>query len=219
MNSGDRKEFDAQIAILCAGYDKPLGDRAEAYWKGLHRMSLIEFARCVEYALGDDGPEKLPTVHIVRQILSKLKNQTRSYAQLPANEDPRDHLLFYANRMFLRHLVTREGLGSTGGFVPAHGMVDVHASRELLVARRFVSELVDCWAGFIREGDTDATQAEFVRQFSVGLNRISPIAEGTRRELGDRQLEPLAQAPFPPYMARELEQKYQGTPTQLALSG
>lgn len=77
MNSGDRHEFDTQMSILCAGFNVPLGDRPEAYWKGIIRMSLMEFTRCVEYALGEDGPEKIPTCSQLWGIRKQLRAQAR----------------------------------------------------------------------------------------------------------------------------------------------
>lgn len=220
MESGDRTEFDAQLAILCAGYDKPVGDRGEAYWKGLHRMGLIEFARCVEHAVSEQGPEKFPTTHAIWDIARALKSRGRATSTAVAvPEDPRDHLLFYANRMFLRHMITRGGLGSTGRFIPAHGMVDVQASPELIAARQFVRKLVDWWSEPIRESDPDATHAEFIRQFTEGLDKISPLASATRREWEKRQRELSPRDIFPPHMGRELEPKYQSRQQQLALPG
>jgi hypothetical protein len=73
MLSTDRDEFTAQLSILCAGFDKPLGERIEAYWKGLAKMSIVEFARCVDYALGPDGPDKLPAVPQIWALKRKLR--------------------------------------------------------------------------------------------------------------------------------------------------
>lgn len=78
MNSGDRQEFDTQIAILCAGFNVPPGDRQEAYWKGMMRMSLMEFTRCVEYALGEDGPEKIPTCSQLWGLRKRMREQARA---------------------------------------------------------------------------------------------------------------------------------------------
>lgn len=77
MNSGDRHEFDTQMSLLCAGFNVPIGDRSEAYWKGVIRMSLMEFTRCVEHALGEDGPEKIPTCSQLWGIRKQLRAQAR----------------------------------------------------------------------------------------------------------------------------------------------
>lgn len=87
MLSTDRDEFDVQLAILCAGYDRPVGDRGEAYWKGCAKMSLIEFARIVEYALGEQGPEKIPTVNHLWRMRSQLRTpNTLAMAQIDTSE-------------------------------------------------------------------------------------------------------------------------------------
>jgi hypothetical protein len=87
VHSTDRDEFDSQLAILCAGYDRPVGDRSEAYWKGCAKMSLIEFARIVDYALGEQGPEKIPTVNQLWRLRSQLRTpNTLAVAQIDTSE-------------------------------------------------------------------------------------------------------------------------------------
>ena len=71
-------------------------------------------------------------------------------------------------------------------------------------------KLVDWWCPVICEGDEDATQAEFIRQFSEGLRKISVIADATLREWEARRQHPEAQKPFPAYMGRRpLEARYE----------
>jgi len=76
----DRTEFDRQISVLCAGFNVPLGDRAEAYWRAFERLSLIEFARMVDAALADGEGERIPTVRQLWAIRSKLRTRTRAHA-------------------------------------------------------------------------------------------------------------------------------------------
>lgn len=215
MESSQRPEFDLQFALLCAGYNiPPTPVRQQAYFTGLAKMTLAQFIRVVEQAISEEGPDDFPTSKGIWKLHHQLRNRRAAGPSKPEEPpgDPRDHLLFYANRMFLRHVMTRGGLGSTDG----------QGSAELLAGRRFVRGHIDWWAGPVREGDPDATQAEFIRQFSVGLNRISPITEATQREWYERQRDPRAQMPFPPYMARELEPRYQAikaSPAQLVLTG
>jgi hypothetical protein len=85
MQSTDRDEFKAQLSILCAGFNVPLGDREEAYWKGCAKMSLIEFARCVEFALGESGPEKIPTTNQLWHMRTLMK--ARSAAPLTVSQN------------------------------------------------------------------------------------------------------------------------------------
>lgn len=223
MQSSERTEFDEQLGILCAGFNVPITPhRREAYWKSLAKMSLAQFARCVDYAVSDDWRgEDVPSTHQIWGIHRSFRARPAGVVATleAAREDPRDHLLFYANRMFLRHLVARGGLGSTGRFVPAYGMVDCKPSAELVAARKFVRGLVEWWCPPICDGDTDATQAEFVRQFMTGLDKISPLTDSVRREFESRVNAPETQQAFPPSMGRKLESRYEMPQEQLALTG
>lgn len=73
MQRDDRTEFDRQISILCAGFNVPLGDRAEAYWRAFERLSLVEFARMVDAALADGEGDRIPTVRQLWAIRRKLR--------------------------------------------------------------------------------------------------------------------------------------------------
>ncbi len=73
MLISDRSEFDAQLGMLCAGFNVPLGERAQAYWKGLAKMDLSTFSRVVEHSLGEEGPEKIPTAGACWAISKKLR--------------------------------------------------------------------------------------------------------------------------------------------------
>lgn len=73
METTDRVEFDAQMAQLCAAFNVPDKGQAAAYWIAFRRLSLIEFARIIEAALGPDGPEKMPTVKQLWRIRAELK--------------------------------------------------------------------------------------------------------------------------------------------------
>lgn len=52
MQADDRKAFDTILAEIFAAIDKPLGEtQREAFWKGLQRMHIVEFARCRDQLL------------------------------------------------------------------------------------------------------------------------------------------------------------------------
>ena len=182
MQSTDRDEFKVQFGILCAGYDKPVGDRDEAYWKGLAKMSLLEFARCVEFCLGEEGPEKMPTAPGMWNIRKRLKAKPAEIT-LPArvmNHGIDGHIYFFANRLLLRHMIWRGGLGEI----------------ELAKCLEVKAELILEFAPFIRERDEMATKGEFVRRFSRMIDRVSPLAKS---EKWDALLEdPVAAEQFPP---------------------
>jgi len=165
MLSTDRGEFKAQLLILCAGYNVPIGDREEAYWKGLSKMSLIEFARCVEFALGETSPhpDKIPTTGQIWNIRRTMKTASPlpdgclAPAQRPQH---RENLAAFANRLMVRHIIWRHGLGRD------------ELEKVAAIKRKLVLE----FAAYVRERDEFATKAEFVRQFTVAIGRVSHLA-------------------------------------------
>jgi hypothetical protein len=168
MQSTDRAEFEEQMKILCAAYDKPLGDRIEAYWKGLAKMSLVEFARVVEWCCGENQPEKFPPSGKCWDILKILKNARSTPAMLPRRKplkDAADNLAFMANRCLFACLTTRCSLASGGTGFGAANML-----QPLL---KFKNELVVEFTAYVREGDELATFGEFVRRFHIGVMRIT----------------------------------------------
>jgi hypothetical protein len=162
MQAGDREEFEAQVKLLCAGYDRPVADRLEAYWKGLGKMAIIEFARVVEFAIGEDGPEKLPDTHACWRILKQLKTRASKPPAMPALPKahlPDDHLAFFANRILLRHVIWRGGIGE----------------RELTACLKVKAAVVREFAPFVIERDELATKGEFLRRLTMDLDRASPL--------------------------------------------
>lgn len=74
MFSGDRMEFEEHLAILFAGFPTLLTPpRVEAYWRGLDRMSLDVFKRCVDQMLGEHGEKTLPTPNRVWKVSRELR--------------------------------------------------------------------------------------------------------------------------------------------------
>jgi hypothetical protein len=209
VNSSDRPQFDEQMALLCAGYNVPLSVRPEAYWKGMAKMSLVEFARAVEYALSEDGPDKIPNTKALWAILRGLKKRAQRAPEQPKvePEDSRDHLLYLANRMFLRHVVNRGGLGSTSRFVPGYGLVDCKASAELVAARNAIRDVVDWFCAPVREGDLDATPAAFIDQYIRALEKVSKIDPRTQAAWERQRDDPRSQQPFEPHMGRDIAQQ------------
>jgi hypothetical protein len=213
MLSTDQPEFWEQLATLCAGFNIPVTtERKEAYWTGLRKMNLVQFVRVVEYALSEDGPDKFPTTKAIWNLHKAARAQATQVTQPVRQIEQQDHLLYLANRMFLRHLVNRGGLGSTGRFVPGYGMVDCQASPELLAARKVVMDLVDWFCGPIREGDLDATPSAFITAYIAGLQRVSPIDRRTLDRWKIMLAHPRAQIPFPAHMGRELPIERQFVP-------
>ena len=104
------------MGLLCAGFNVPVSVRPDAYWKGMAKMSIIEFARCIEYALSEDGPEKIPNTKELWNIRTKLKTESRKRAAPPPAATI-DHSwgMRLVNGMFMRYLYRRRFLESFKG--------------------------------------------------------------------------------------------------------
>lgn len=109
MLSTDRQDFETQLEVLFGGYPTFLTPpRKEAYWRGLQKMPMSMFIRCVDYALQDTSEEgkKLPTVHRLWDISRGLKAQV----QQPRAEAPElplsdlDHYARFANIQLFKFL-------------------------------------------------------------------------------------------------------------------
>lgn len=87
MLSTERKDFDEQLEVLFGGFTQFLTpNRKEAFWRGLQKMQLSMFARCVDYLLGDSGDDKLPTPNRIWQVSRQLRQ--RPSMEKPAVEQP-----------------------------------------------------------------------------------------------------------------------------------
>lgn len=202
MQSTDREEFDAQMLMLCQGYDRPVGDRGEAYWKGLAKMTLVEFARVVEHCLSEEGPPKFPTTHVIWGIHRSLKHRpVHTIEQAKRPTDDRDTLKMFADRLILKLMFNRGGLGSTGKFVPGHGMVNADPSAALTKCRQAVHSLVDWFSPSVAEGDENATPALFIEMLTKALD--SELDDKTRKVWAHMAAMPEAAEPFPSWMARD----------------
>lgn len=219
MQTSEREDFEEQLAILCAGYNVPATvHRKHAYFAGLAKMSMAQFVRCVEHAVSEQGPEEIPTPKGIWRIHRDFRKTTAHGPAGAPQIAEQDHLLFFANRLFFRHLMNRGGLGSTGKFVPAYGMTDCRASAELIAARKVVRALVDWFLEPICDGAQDATPHEFVSQFIPALHAVSPMSPIDPRTLsGWREMisHEDAHKPFEPYMGRPIPEKYRQMLTDL----
>lgn len=106
MLASDRAQFDEQLALLCAGFNLPLGERSGAYWIGLAKMELATFARIVAHCLGEEGPDKMPTT---RQCWAIAKHLRSARAPAPEPTQPQwrgDHWAIKANLLLLNRVRT-----------------------------------------------------------------------------------------------------------------
>lgn len=104
MLSTERESFEAQLAVLFGGYPTFLTPpRVEAYWRGLQKMPLSVFVRCIDQVLGESGHDKLPTVNTIWQTSRML----RSPAQTHTQEKPRqsyDNFHLFGNHLLMNFL-------------------------------------------------------------------------------------------------------------------
>lgn len=110
MLSTERQDFETHLAVLFGGYPTFLTPpRVEAYWRGLSKMPLSVFVRCVDHALGEQGPDKLPTVNTLWQISKRLRAPAPA-AQKPAERTVGDDFLLVGNRWLLAFLLKTNGV-------------------------------------------------------------------------------------------------------------
>jgi hypothetical protein len=110
MLSTDRADFEAQLAVLFGGYPTFLTPpRVEAYWRGLSKMPLSTFVRCVDHALGESGSDKLPTVNTLWQLSKQLRAHAMPQNK-PAAARVGDDYLLVGNRWLLAFLLKMNGV-------------------------------------------------------------------------------------------------------------
>lgn len=114
MLGTDRETFETRMRELFAGLDKPVTDaRIEACWKGLAKMSLVEFGRCCDLLL----EEITEDVDLLRRLqrsftasdvwAAKRRLRARGAASQPQASEPEwsgDGWDIQANRMLLGYL-------------------------------------------------------------------------------------------------------------------
>lgn len=107
MQAADQASFDGMLAELFAALDKPLTEvKRSAFWKGLHNMSLTEFARCRDYllrGLEDGEARKSFAVSDVWAAKRALRARAPEVPELPASTEPPDYWMESANLRLLRH--------------------------------------------------------------------------------------------------------------------
>lgn len=196
MLSTEMDGFEAELAKLCAGFEVPVTKhRKDAHWSGLRKMSLAQYQRCVDIAIGEDGPDDFPTPKAIWRIHRQLRVAGPAdavHTSARVMSDP-DHLEYFANRLLLKHLTHRCGLGS-----------GAQASAELADCLEFKRELVSEWLPYIRERDEDATPAEFLRRWILGLRRVSRVDKAELVALQAFADDERSLTPFPGHVGREL---------------
>lgn len=87
MLESEHEAFDKILAELFAAIDKPLGEaQRSAFWRGLNRMSLVEFSRCRDKILADLAGGESPRKFGVSDIWV-AKSKLQAYAPLKPRDD------------------------------------------------------------------------------------------------------------------------------------
>lgn len=146
MLSTEREEFDKQLEVLFGGYPTFVtAPRKEAYWRGLQKMQLSMFVRCVDAALQDQSEEgkKLPTVNRVWELSRNLKARTAMPQRTQETQVSYDDYHQLGQRWLFAFLLKRGG-------------VDPAVLPKLIATKnRIVAE-------FRAGGDVDGTVAEWL---------------------------------------------------------
>lgn len=109
MQESDRAEFEVILAEMFAAIDKPLWEAPRnAFWKGLRKMSLIEFSRCRDKIVADLADGETPRKFGVSDVWV-AKNKLRVTAPIMPVGDgwPGDDWLAAANQHLLKYIRTQ----------------------------------------------------------------------------------------------------------------
>lgn len=167
MHADDRKAFDVILGEIFHAIDKPLGEaKQEAFWKGLQRMSIVEFARCRDHII--EGLERGTTPktfsvgtiwEVKRELRSTGPERNQSQPESAWNGDGWD---FTANNRFGRFLNDRMA-ADPHCWGPPGSSVQADAARIAIAYKR-------AWASDMREvaifepGSSDPLEPTFEQQ-------------------------------------------------------
>ena len=158
MTPENRADFEVLLGDLCAGFNVPSSSRLEAYWQGLEKMPLAMFGRVVKFALGENGPEKIPTAPQCWRISHALRTSYQA-PQPPANVDERaadfEPWDMVANRHLHEEVKSMAALGHFSGTeYRGHGVdlvLSASGVRTMATLRSWSAE----WARTMKLADDD----------------------------------------------------------------
>lgn len=181
-----REEFAPLFAALCAAYDRPVTpEREAAYWQAFHGLHVAGWQRLVETCLGEDGPERMPTVRALWDVRAKLKRAApainRQDEAAPWHGSESRRLL---NCMLIRWLWAEREAGRVGCLVPAELEARVLACQELATAHEML----------IADRDPSATPARLRESFDAAMAHV-PRLPATHPSAARAYRVPLALAP------------------------
>ena len=163
MNSNQRAEFEVVLEKLYAGYNMPISKaRIGAYWDGLAKMSLGQFSAAIDYALGENGPERIPPVSAIWKMSKQLRvNAPQPYKPVEIDQQPK--ALRVVNGLFLKYLLKRR---MTEGF---KGDLDMPRRRKACL------DLAD-WLSEWTEKEMSSQIREIERMFNAAMAQVSDKA-------------------------------------------
>jgi hypothetical protein len=165
MYANQRTEFNNLIEVLFGAFNMPLSDaRKDAYWQGLAKMSLGQFSSVVDYSVGQNGPEKIPSAPGLWKILSSIRSSTTesTLQRSPAGPD-QPYALKIVNGLFMKYLAKRR---LTDRF---SGDLDVIGRRAECL------KLVD-WISDWTEEEQRSEYVEIKRLFDLAMSRVQDKA-------------------------------------------
>lgn len=156
MLSTEREDFDKQLEVLFGGYPTFVtAPRKEAYWRGLQKMQLSMFVRCVDAALQDQSEEgkKLPTVNRVWELSRTLKSRSAPLQQTREVQSYDDYHQLGQRWLF--------------GFLLERGGVEPSVLPKLVAAKNRIVEQ------FRAGGNIDGTVAEWLDVAKAEFDRVA----------------------------------------------
>lgn len=184
MQAGDREAFDVMLAELFGAIDRPLTEaKREGFWKALAKMSLVEFARCRDFLLGELESGESPRTFGVADIWS-AKRRMRATGPVFEHEKPRtwhgDGFDVVANQRLLKHIMDQANCGihycSEEDRTPVHRGIDWSASRETQELTSLLVGYKNAWAQDMREWSGRPTKSEQDKSWRQCMERAEAEA-------------------------------------------
>lgn len=178
MHSAERQAFEGQLAVLFGAFPSAMltEPRIEAYWRGLEKMAMATFTRCVDRLIGDQGDDKLPSVNRIWHVSRELRSQAMPAPAPAATIEEFGAIHAYGNRAMLNYLM-RKGAASYASLdamlrekkrlCDAYKQITVEEPEASLELR---DKLFEAWDAAFEHMPPDQLQSE--REFYCRTNRV-----------------------------------------------
>lgn len=159
MQAEDRKAFDTILAEMFGAIDKPFTEASkEGFWKGLQRMSIVEFSRCRDALFAELEQGERPRNFSVANVWA-LKGKLRAAAPAarPSDEWQGDDWDIRANLRLLSTML-RYGFKRRCAYTPeqTRAMVAMKHHWAQLMRNAENADLTEqnqCWTACMQEAD------------------------------------------------------------------